>query len=67
MKHVYLSPHLDDAVMSCGGTIHRQTSRGDQVLAITIFSGNHQGGELSPFALVQHGYWGNPPHPMLLR
>jgi LmbE family N-acetylglucosaminyl deacetylase len=67
MKHVYLSPHLDDAVMSCGGIIHRQISSGDQVLAITIFSGNHQGGELSPFALVQHSYWGNPPHPMLLR
>jgi LmbE family N-acetylglucosaminyl deacetylase len=67
MKHVYLSPHLDDAVMSCGGIIHRQASSDDQVLVITIFAGDHQGGEPSPFALVQHGYWGNPPHPMLLR
>ena len=67
MNHVYLSPHLDDAVMSCGGMIHQQTSSGDQVQAITIFAGECQGGALSPFALVQHGYWGNPPHPMPLR
>lgn len=67
MKHVYLSPHLDDAVMSCGGIIHRQMSNGEPVLAITIFAGDYQGGDPSPFALVQHGYWGNPPHPMLLR
>jgi LmbE family N-acetylglucosaminyl deacetylase len=67
MKHVYLSPHLDDAVMSCGGIIHQQSSSGEQVLAITVFAGDYQGGDPSPFALVQHGYWGNPPHPMLLR
>ena len=67
MKHVYLSPHLDDAVMSCGGIIHQQASNGDQVQVITIFAGEYQGGALSPFALVQHGYWGNPPRPMPLR
>ncbi len=67
MKHVYLSPHLDDAVMSCGGIIHKQASSGEQVQAITIFAGEYQGGNPSPFALVQHGYWGNPPRPMPLR
>jgi LmbE family N-acetylglucosaminyl deacetylase len=67
MKHVYLSPHLDDAVMSCGGIIHRQTSNGEQVQVITIFAGEYQDGAPSPFALVQHGYWGNPPRPMPLR
>ena len=67
MKHVYLSPHLDDAVMSCGGIIHHQTSNGEQVQVITIFAGEYQDGAPSPFALVQHGYWGNPPRPMPLR
>lgn len=67
MRHVYLSPHLDDAVMSCGGIIHRQTSDGEQVLVITIFAGEYRDGAPSPFALVQHGYWGNPPRPMPLR
>ena len=67
MKHVYLSPHLDDAVMSCGGIIHKQASNGDQVQVLTIFAGEYQDGTPSPFALVQHDYWGNPPRPMPLR
>ena len=67
MKQVYLSPHLDDAVMSCGGIIHQQAANGDQVQVITIFAGEYRGGTPSPFALVQHAYWGNPPRPMPLR
>lgn len=67
MKHVYLSPHLDDAVLSCGGAIHRRWAMGEQVLVITIFAGNFEGGEPSPFALEQHNYWGDPPRPMALR
>jgi LmbE family N-acetylglucosaminyl deacetylase len=68
VKHVYLSPHLDDAVLSCGGSIHHQTSAGEPVLVVTVFSGELPAGTVaSPFALVQHGYWGNPPRPMALR
>ena len=67
MNHLYLSPHLDDAVMSCGGIIHQQATGKDQVQVITVFAGEYEGGDLSPFALVQHGYWGDPPHPMPLR
>lgn len=37
--HVYLSPHLDDAVLSCGGAIHRQATLGNRVLVVTIFAG----------------------------
>jgi LmbE family N-acetylglucosaminyl deacetylase len=66
--HVYLSPHLDDAVLSCGGAIHRQVSAGEPVLVITFFAGEPPAEpSLSPFALVQHGYWGNPLRPMDLR
>lgn len=67
MKHVYLSPHLDDAVLSCGGAIHHHAAAGEKVLAITIFAGEFEGADPPPFALVQHGYWGNPPRPMALR
>jgi LmbE family N-acetylglucosaminyl deacetylase len=67
MRHVYLSPHLDDAVLSCGGAIHRHAAQGEKAVAITIFAGEFEGGELSPFARVQHRYWGEPPHPMALR
>jgi len=70
-KHIYLSPHLDDAVLSCGGAIHRHTTAGDPVLVITFLTGEAAAhgvtATLSPFALLQHHYWGDPPHPMALR
>jgi LmbE family N-acetylglucosaminyl deacetylase len=70
MRHVYLSPHLDDAVLSCGGAIHRQVVAGDRVLVLTLLAGDaavHGVSTPSEFALVQHGYWGNPPRPIALR
>ncbi len=71
MKHIYLSPHLDDAVLSCGGAIHRHAAAGDPVLVITFLTGEASAhgvaGPLSPFALLQHNYWGDPPRPMALR
>ena len=67
MTHVYLSPHADDALLSCGGVIHRQIMAGDAVRVITLFAGDPPDGHLSPFALEQHGSWGNPPRPMALR
>ena len=35
---IYLSPHLDDAVLSCGGQIHRRTRNGERVLILTVFT-----------------------------
>jgi LmbE family N-acetylglucosaminyl deacetylase len=66
VKHVYLSPHLDDAVLSCGGVIHRQVVEGDSVLVLTILAGEGPA-TLSAFALLQHAYWGNPRQPLALR
>ena len=34
--HVYLSPHLDDAALSCGGAIARHTNAGARVLVVTL-------------------------------
>jgi LmbE family N-acetylglucosaminyl deacetylase len=67
MKHVYLSPHLDDAVLSCGGSIHRHTARGEPVRVVTVLSAEFAGENLSDFALFQHRLWGEPPQPMALR
>jgi LmbE family N-acetylglucosaminyl deacetylase len=67
MSHVYLSPHLDDAVLSCGGAIYHQATAGEGVLVITVFAGEFQGSDLSPFALEQHRLWGNVSRPMALR
>lgn len=34
--HVYLSPHFDDAALSCGGAIYQQRRAGEAVLVVTI-------------------------------
>ncbi|MGD8604505.1 MAG: PIG-L family deacetylase [Anaerolineales bacterium] len=56
--HVYLSPHLDDAVFSCGGLIARQVADGDFVTVVTVCAGNPPAGVLSPFARSLHERWG---------
>jgi LmbE family N-acetylglucosaminyl deacetylase len=68
MSIIYLSPHMDDAVLSCGGAIHQRTTAGEPVKVITLFAHDVcQGTTLSAFALEQHAYWGNVPRPMALR
>ncbi|MBI3763992.1 MAG: PIG-L family deacetylase [Chloroflexi bacterium] len=55
--HIYLSPHLDDVALSCGGRIHQQTARGERVLVVTICAGDPPGGPLSDFAQELHDRW----------
>jgi hypothetical protein len=57
-RHVYLSPHLDDAVFSCGGLISRQVAKGAAVTVVTICAGDPPPGEVSPFAAQLHARWG---------
>jgi LmbE family N-acetylglucosaminyl deacetylase len=57
---IYLSPHLDDAILSCGGRIWRQVQAGEGVLVLTIFAGTPAPDTpLSPFAQSLHSRWGN--------
>jgi LmbE family N-acetylglucosaminyl deacetylase len=57
--HVYLSPHLDDAAVSCGGRIAQQAAAGESVLVVTLFArdpgerGRKLRPELHPLADVQ--------------
>ena len=37
---IYLAPHLDDAVLSCGGQIFERTARGENVLVVTVMAGD---------------------------
>jgi LmbE family N-acetylglucosaminyl deacetylase len=37
--HLFLSPHLDDVVLSCGGLIHRLSERGERVIILTVMAG----------------------------
>lgn len=60
-RHVYLSPHLDDAVLSCGGSIHAQVTAGESVLVATLFSEGPAKPVpelLSPFVAELHRRWG---------
>lgn len=58
---IYLSPHLDDAVLSCGGRIWEQTRAGESVAVVTLFAGGPaQGRSLSPYATELHARWGWP-------
>jgi LmbE family N-acetylglucosaminyl deacetylase len=38
-RHIFLSPHFDDVVYSCGGTLGVQISSGIHPLVITVFGG----------------------------
>jgi len=37
---IYLSPHLDDAALSCGGQIHARAMAGDAILIVTLMAGD---------------------------
>lgn len=54
---IYLSPHLDDAIMSCGGQIYQQIQTGKKVLVVTIMAGDPPNGELSNFAMSLQDRW----------
>jgi len=56
-RHIFLSPHLDDIVYSCGGTLGVQVSCGLRPLVITVFAGIPPTGlQLSSYAQeVQRG------------
>jgi LmbE family N-acetylglucosaminyl deacetylase len=57
--HVYLSSHLDDVVLSCGGRMWQQAQASERVLAVTIFAGAPApSAPLSPFARELHTRWG---------
>ncbi len=66
-RHIYLSPHPDDAVLSCGGTMARQTVAEEAVLVVTIFAGDPDLTHLSPLAEDLHATWGHPPAPYATR
>jgi LmbE family N-acetylglucosaminyl deacetylase len=57
MKTIYLSPHFDDAVFSCGGWIWEQTQQGQEVEIWTICAGNPPSGPLSELTRALHNSW----------
>jgi LmbE family N-acetylglucosaminyl deacetylase len=59
MHWIYLSPHFDDAVLSCGGMIWEQTHKGDTVEIWTVCAGESPSGiPLPETARELHARWG---------
>lgn len=55
---LYLSPHLDDAALSCGGQIYQQTGGGRSVLVATVMAGEPRTDTRSTLADYLHHNWG---------
>jgi LmbE family N-acetylglucosaminyl deacetylase len=59
--HIFLSPHLDDAALSCGGIIYQLAQAGHRVQVITLFAGDPPPAPLAPFAQSLHDRWQADP------
>jgi len=69
MRWIYISPHFDDAVLSCGGLIWEQTQRGIPVEVWTVNAGIPQDGPISELIARVHASWktGTPSETVRLR
>ncbi len=57
MEWIFLSPHLDDVALSCGGLVWELTRAGDSVAIWTICAGDPPPDSLSPYAGSLHTRW----------
>jgi LmbE family N-acetylglucosaminyl deacetylase len=66
-RTIFLSPHLDDAALSCGGLICSRALSGMPALVVTIFAGLPPLSALSPLAAELHERWGISANPVAAR
>lgn len=67
MKTIYFSPHLDDAIFSCGGIIAQQVSDGQKIEIWSFFTSDPPVRGLTPFARILHRSWGQTKNPYQIR
>jgi LmbE family N-acetylglucosaminyl deacetylase len=67
MDWIYLSPHLDDVALSCGGLVWEQGQRGKAIAIWTICAGDPPGDAHSPFAESLHARWAAGPQAVVNR
>ncbi len=68
MRWIYLSPHFDDVVLSCGGLVWEQVRAGQNVEVWTICAGApDEGAVFSNFARDLHLRWGTGPEAVPVR
>ena len=66
-QHMYLSPHLDDAALSCGGNIHAQCQRGSEACVITLFAASPAEASPTEYAEELRTRWGGATDPVAER
>jgi LmbE family N-acetylglucosaminyl deacetylase len=65
MAHLFLSPHMDDAVLSCGGLIYQLTQAGEAVTVISVMAGDVPPDvAISPFIEEHFRRWKLWPDPV---
>lgn len=67
MQIIYLSPHLDDVALSCGGLLWQQAQSGHQIQVWTVCTGDPPEGALSTFAQILHRRWETGAQAVTLR
>lgn len=60
MHWIYISPHLDDIALSCGGMVWEQSQAGESIQIWTICAGDPPAEGFSPFAESLHDRWETP-------
>jgi LmbE family N-acetylglucosaminyl deacetylase len=65
-RHIVFSPHCDDAIACCGGTIAQALAAGDLVTVFTLFCGP-VALPFSPVAETLHKIWSAPEDVVRLR
>lgn len=65
--HCFLAPHYDDAVYSCGGTIHQLTERGESVVIFTVMGGEPDTLPDTPIVNELHTRWAAGESPVRTR
>jgi len=57
-SYLFISPHLDDVALSCGGYVRRLTSAGERVIILTVVTADPPpGARLSKLARRNHAAW----------
>ena len=70
MRHLFVSPHLDDIALSCGGVARQRVLAGDEVFVATVCTADAPTNwRASPAAHHVHAEWrlGNQPYPLRRR
>ena len=65
--HLFLSPHLDDVALSCGGLIHQLATHGQTVTVRTIMAGDPVVVPDTPLIRDLHRRWAAGDNPMKIR